>query len=441
MTPDSSLPSAPAPVESKPPSAPAKSRRSWLVFVVLALLAAGAFIWWKRSHATDAASSGAGAGGPAGIAKRPTPVLVGEATVSDVPVVLEGLGTVTPIASVVVRSRVDGQLESVKFVEGAMVKRGELLAQIDPRLFQVQVQQAQATHERDRATLQNAQRDLDRYSQLGKLVTGQQLDTQRAQVATLTASVKLDEAAIASAKLQLDYARISAPITGVASIRTVNPGNLVHASDATGIVTLTQLDPISVIFTLPQDVLPKVSKALASGNPKVEVFDRAGTASLATGRLTVLDNQVNADTGTLRLKAELPNPNRALWPNQFVKARVVIEIKQHVLSVPAAAITRGPSGDFVYVVTADDKAEQRAVKVDSIEGERALLTSGLQPAERVIVDGQDQVKPGGLVVTRGSGARAETGARGGREATEGGAAAPQPSAAESRSQGTGKGSP
>jgi multidrug efflux system membrane fusion protein len=222
-------------------------------------------------------------------------------------------------------------------------------------------------------------------------------------VATLNASIKLDEAAIANAKLQLDYARITAPISGVAGIRTLNPGNLVHASDANGIVTITQLDPISVVFTLPQDVLPKVSKALASGNPKVEVYDRAGTSLLGTGKLMVLDNMVNADTGTLRLKAELPNPNRALWPNQFVKARVAIEVKKDVLSVPAAAISRGPSGDFVYVVSADNKAIQRAVKVDSVEGERALLASGVQAKETVIVDGQDQVKPGGQVVTRGSG--------------------------------------
>lgn len=404
MTPDSAMPNTP--LQSSP--ATHKSRGPLIVFILLAL-AAGGFFLWKRSHEgakgaeAGAQGAGPGAGGPGGMAKRPTPVLVGQATISDVPVVLEGLGTVTPIASVTVRSRVDGQLDSVKFTEGAMVKRGDVLAQVDPRPFQVQVQQAQATLERDRATLENAQRDLARYDTLGKLVAQQQIDTQRAQVATLNASIKLDEAAIANAKLQLDYARITAPISGVAGIRTLNPGNLVHASDANGIVTITQLDPISVVFTLPQDVLPKVSKALASGNPKVEVYDRAGTSLLGTGKLTVLDNMVNADTGTLRLKAELPNPNRALWPNQFVKSRVAIEIKKDVLSVPAAAISRGPSGDFVYVVSADNKAVQRAVKVESVEGERALLASGLEPKETVIVDGQDQVKPGGQVVTRGSG--------------------------------------
>lgn len=403
MTPDSAMPNTP--IQSTP--ATHKSRGPLIVFIVL-VLAAGGFFLWKRSHegaagAESAQGGQAGPGGPGAMAKRPVPVIVGEATVSDVPVVLEGLGTVTPIASVTVRSRVDGQLDSVKFTEGAMIKKGDVLAQVDPRSFQVQVQQAEATLERDRATLENAQRDLARYDTLGKLVTQQQIDTQRAQVATLNASIKLDEAAIANARLQLDYARITSPINGVAGIRTVNPGNLVHASDTSGIVTITQLDPISVVFTLPQDVLPKVSKALASGNPQVEVFDRAGTMSLGTGKLTVLDNLVNADTGTLRLKAELANPNRGLWPNQFVKARVAIEVKKGVLSVPAAAISRGPSGDFVYVVSANNTAEQRSVKVDSIEGERALLASGLSPSEHVIVDGQDQVKPGGTVVARGSG--------------------------------------
>lgn len=416
MTPDSAHP--PDPVSAKP-----QSRRTLVVFVLLAIAAAGGFYAWKQRQGSGAAPQAAAGGpgaGPAGAAKRPTPVLVGQATVSDIPVVLEGLGTVTPIASVTVRSRVDGQLDSVKFTEGAFIKQGEVLAQVDPRPFRVQLEQAKATRDRDRATLENAQRDLDRYQQLGKLVTQQQIDTQRAQVATLTASVQLDEAAISNAQLQLDYARITAPISGVAGIRTVNPGNLVHASDATGIVTLTQLDPISVVFTLPQDVLPKVSRALASGQPRVEVFDRAGRAALGTGKLTVLDNQVNADTGTLRLKAELPNPNRALWPNQFVKARVAIEVKKDVLSVPAAAIARGPSGDFVYVVVTGNKAEQRPVKVDSIEGERALIASGLDASDTVIVDGQDQVKPGGLVAPRPSAGTVRT-----EPATEG----PQPSAA------------
>jgi multidrug efflux system membrane fusion protein len=396
MTPDSALPPEPVRVRAKP------RRRIATILVLLVLGAAGFWFWKRREHAAGAPAAPAAAGraGAAGPGARPTPVLVGRATISDVPVVLEGLGTVTPIASVTVRSRVDGQLDSVKFTEGAFIEKGDVLAQVDPRPFQVQLQQAKATLERDRATLENAQRDLDRYQQLGKLVTQQQIDTQRAQVATLNASVKLDEAAIANAQLQLDYARITAPISGVAGIRQVNPGNLVHASDSTGIVTLTQLDPISVVFTLPQDVLPKVSRALAAGQPEVEVFDRAGQTSLGKGKLTVLDNQVNADTGTLRLKAELPNPNRALWPNQFVKARVVIEVKKNVLSVPAAAVARGPSGEYVYVVTAGNTAEQRPVTVDSVEGERALIKSGIDASETVIVDGQDQVKPGGTVVPR-----------------------------------------
>ncbi|HKP61811.1 MAG TPA: efflux RND transporter periplasmic adaptor subunit [Polyangiales bacterium] len=385
MTPDS----APTPVDI-----PSKPRRRGWIFIVLGLLCAGGVWFWKRHQAAPSAEARGGGNPAAAAAKRPTPVLVAEVTLGDVPVILEGLGTVTPIASVTVRSQVDGQLQAVKFTEGASIKRGQLLAQIDPRPFQVRLQQARATLERDRASLENAQRDLSRYEQLQKLLPEQQVDTQRTQVATLGGTIKMDEAAVADAELQLEYTRITAPIDGVAGLRTVNPGNLVHASDTTGIVTLTQLDPIAVLFTLPQDELPKVARALAQGTPRVEVSDRSGQNVLGVGKLTVLDNQVNVDTGTLKLKAELPNPDHALWPNQFVKARVMIETRKGVLSVPAAAITRGPNGEFVYVVGADNQAEQRPVLVESLEGERALIAQGLSADERVIIDGQDQVKPG-----------------------------------------------
>jgi multidrug efflux system membrane fusion protein len=403
MTPDSAPPS----VETRP-----KPWRRALFLVVLAVLGAAGFALWQRKQA--APSEHARGGAAAGAANRPTPVLVAEVELGDIPVVLEGLGTVTPIAGVTVRSQVDGQLQAVKFVEGAPIKRGQLLAQIDPRPFQVRLQQAQATLERDRASLENARRDLARYEQLQKLVPEQQVDTQRTQVATLGGTIKMDEAAVADAELQLQYTRITAPIDGVAGLRTVNPGNLVRAADTTGIVTLTQLDPIAVIFTLPQDELPKVARALArrQAPPRVEVYDRSGENVLGVGKLTVLDNQINVDTGTLKLKAELPNPEHALWPNQFVKARVMIETRKGVLSVPAAAIARGPSGEFVYVVGSNNHAEQRPVKVQALEGDRALIAAGLAPDERVIVDGQDQVKPGAPLLPRaagaGAGARANT---------------------------------
>jgi membrane fusion protein, multidrug efflux system len=384
MTPDS----APPFVDTRP-----KPSRRGLLFVVLAVLGAGGFLFWQRLDAAPAAEARGGGAAAAG-ARRPTPVLVAEVTLGDVPVILEGLGTVTPIASVSVRSQVDGQLQSVKFEEGASIKRGQLLAQIDPRPFQVRLQQARATLERDRASLDNALRDLARYEQLQKLLPEQQIDTQRTQVATLGGTIKMAEAALADAELQLQYTRITAPIDGVAGLRTVNPGNLVRAADTTGIVTLTQLDPISVLFTLPQDDLPQVARALAQGSPRVEVSDRSGQNVLGVGKLTVLDNQVNLDTGTLKLKAELPNAEHALWPNQFVKSRVMIETRKGVLTVPAAAIERGPSGEFVYVVGPNNQAEQRPVKVESLAGELALIASGLEPDERVIVDGQDQVKPG-----------------------------------------------
>jgi multidrug efflux system membrane fusion protein len=411
MTPDAAPP---------PPAAELRPKRRLGLWLLLALAALGGvgFVFF-RDRAAAPAPEARGGGPSGGAARRPTPVLVAEVALGDVPVILEGLGTVTPIASVTVRSQVDGQLQSVKFTEGAAIERGQLLAQIDPRPFQVRLQQARATLERDRAALENAQRDLARYEQLQKLLPEQQIDTQRTQVATLGGTIKMDEAAVADAELQLQYTRITAPIDGVAGLRTVNPGNLVRAADSTGIVTLTQLDPISVIFTLPQDDLPQVARALAQGTPQVEVYDRSGTNALGVGKLTVLDNQINVDTGTLKLKAELPNREHALWPNQFVKARVLIETRKGVLSVPAAAISRGPSGEFVYVVGANNQAVQRTVKVESLEGERALIAGGLSPDERVIVDGQDQLKPGAPLLPRAVGAPPGAGPHAQRDAGTG----------------------
>jgi membrane fusion protein, multidrug efflux system len=362
---------------------------------------------WLWIACALAAARGAGAErgavGEAGAA-RATPVLVAPAIEGDVPIILEGLGTVTPIASVTVKSQIDGRLDSVHFEEGRSVERGQLLAQIDPRPFRIRLQEARATLERDRAALRNAKLDLDRYEQLARerLVSQQQLDTQRAQVDQLAGSLAIDEAAAADAELQLQYTRITAPIDGVVGLRNVHPGNLVRTTDELGLVTLTQFDPISVIFTLPQDELPKVARALAqrAHATSVQVLDRAGAEVLGIGRLTVLDNQVNADTASLRLKAEFDNAERTLWPNQFVKARVEIAVRRGVLSIPAEAIARGPNGDFVYVVTAANAAEQRPVKVEAIESGRALIAQGLTAGERVITDGQDQIKPGGLVQPR-----------------------------------------
>lgn len=389
------------------------SRWRWVVWAIATALAIAALLWWReRASVAEPLSAGA-SGGRAG-APQATPVLVAPAIEGDVPIILEGLGTVTPIESVTVKSQVDGRLDSVHFEEGRSVERGQLLAQIDPRPFRIRLQEARATLERDRAALRNAKLDLDRYERLAseRLVSPQQLDTQRAQVDQLAGTLAIDEAAAADAELQLQYTRITAPIDGVVGLRNVHPGNVVRATDGLGLVTLTQLDPISVVFTLPQDELPKVARALAQRAPKVQVLDRAGAQVLGEGRLTVLDNQVNADTASLRLKAEFANAERTLWPNLFVKVRVEIAVRHGVLSVPAEAIARGPNGDYVYVVTAKSTAEQRPVQVEALESGRALIAHGLAAGERVITDGQDRVKPGGAVQPRA----AETLARGQPEA-------------------------
>jgi multidrug efflux system membrane fusion protein len=393
-----------------------RARLVWILCTCAAGIALAAFLWTREHPAGTAAAprdekaaAAPGGAGPGGAMRAP-PVTVTNVLRGDVPVILEGLGTVTPIASVTVRSQVDGRLESIGFEEGKPVERGQLLAQIDPRPFRIRAQEARAAIARDRAAMQNGELDLKRYEELKQenLIPQQQLDTQRAQVAQMSATLAMDEATLADAELQLQYTRITAPIDGVAGIRKVHPGNLVRSSDVDGLVLLTQIEPISVELTLPQDELPRVARALQRGNPSVQALDRAGENVLGLGRLTVLDNQVNADTASLRLKAEFDNADRALWPSQFVKTRVEIEVRKDVLSVPAEAIVRGPRGDFVYVVDAGNKAEQRPVTVQALESGRALIANGLREDERVIVDGQDQVKPGGSVQPRAAQSLAKT---------------------------------
>ncbi|MEY4581584.1 MAG: hypothetical protein RL701_6287 [Pseudomonadota bacterium] len=317
---------------------------------------------------------------------------------------LEGLGTVTPLATVTVKSQVDGPLLSVAYLEGRDVKRGQLLAEIDPRPFRIKLAQARANVARDQAQLQNAQLDLSRYDSLlnQKLIAQQQLDAQRSQVEQLKATVLADQANADDSALQLQYTRIVSPIDGVAGIRLVDAGNLVHASDTTGIVVLTQLDPIAVVFTLPQDDLPRLSLALGSPDvkPKVLAVNRAGDATLAEGLLTVIDNQINTQTASVRLKAEFKNPERKLWPNQFVRARIEVSHQTDALLLPAAAIQHGPNGSYVYVLSAGDIAHMQPVEVTLLQGEDALIGSGLRGGERVIIEGQDQVKPNGPVSVR-----------------------------------------
>ena len=292
--------------------------------------------------------SGKDKAGQGGADKRPVSVVATKAIARDMPVILDGLGTVTAFKTVTVRSQVDGRLDSVAFREGQFVKRGALLALIDPRPFSIQLHQAEGALARDQAQLHGGKVNLDRYTRVAKdkLIAQQQADDQGVLVGQLEGSVRTDEAQIEQAKLMLEYAHIRSPIDGVTGVRLVDPGNMVHPAEAAGIVVVTQIDPISVLFTLPQDELPRVQKAMAEGKPAVDALSRDGGSVLSTGTLEVIDNQINATTATIRLKAIFANPDRVLWPNQFVKARLHLGLRKGALVVPAVAVQRGPAGAF-----------------------------------------------------------------------------------------------
>jgi multidrug efflux system membrane fusion protein len=309
---------------------------------------------------------------------------------------------VTPIYTVTVKTQVDGVLEKMMFVEGQTVKRGQQIAQVDPRPFLNQLHTAQATLARDQASLRNTKLDLDRYVTLRQqnLIPQQQLDTQRSTVDQAQAAIMSDQAAIDSANLQLTYARITSPIDGVTGIRLVDPGNVIHATDTTGIVVITQINPITVIFTLPQDDLPAVSKELAESALPVEAFSRDGSQDLAKGKLALVDNEINQATATIKLKALFDNPTRSLWPGGFVKARLTLSTRTNVVVIPVTALQHGPQGTFVYVVGADSRVSVQPVTLDLTQGDIAIVTSGLTPGQTVVTDGQNQLKPGSKVSAR-----------------------------------------
>jgi len=362
---------------------------------LVALVAGGC----GKSEETAAAQSGHGAAGD-----RPIPVLVAIATTRDVPIYLEGLGSVTAYKTVNVRAQVDGRLDRVIFHEGQTVKRGEILAEIDPRPFAILLHQGEAALARDKGQLDGAKRNLERYEAVGgqHLLPQQQIDDQRALVEQFTGTLQNDQATIESAKLQLDYARIKSPIDGVTGVRLVDQGNIVHAADTAGIVVVAQMDPIAVLFTLPQDNLPDVARQQALGALEVEARSRDGSQTLGKGNLELIDNQINQGTATMRLKAIFPNPAHALWPNQFVKTRLQLMVRKGALVIPAAAVQRGPQGTFVYVVSGE-RADLRTVTVERIEGDSALIAQGLAPSEKVVREGQSQLRPGARVSLRDAG--------------------------------------
>lgn len=330
------------------------------------------------------------------------PVEVAQAELRDVPVYLQGLGNVQAFNTVTIRSRVDGELQKVGFVEGQDVKAGDVLAQIDPRPFKAQLDQAIAKKAQDEAQLANARVDLQRYTNLSKqnAISSQTLDTQRALVAQLEATIKGDDATIENAAVQLGYTTITAPIGGRTGIRLVDQGNIVHAADATGLVVITQLQPISVIFTLPEDTLPEIAREMASGPLEVAILSRDEKTALDRGTLALIDNQIASSTATIKLKATLPNKANLLWPGQFVKARLLLRTQRNVLTIPPNAVQRGAQGLFAYVVKPDQTAELRPLKVGQIYGRAAVIEDGLQAGEHVVTAGQFRVQPGSHVETR-----------------------------------------
>lgn len=361
--------------------------------VATAVLMAGAWFWFGRSPAVAATPT-----------RGATPVLVDTALVAraDVPVYLEGLGTVQAFYTVTVNSRVDGQIDSVNFIEGQTVKKGQLLAQIDPRPLQAALDQAVAAEAKDSAMLASAKRDLDRYMVLApqNLASQQTLDNQRATVDQTAAQLQADRAAINNARTQLEYASISSPIYGRTGIRRVDPGNIVHASDTGGIVVVTQMQPIAVIFTLPEDALESVNQALEGGAVQVSALSRDDTTVLDTGTLSLIDNQIDATTGTMRLKATFPNPHNTLWPGQFINVRLLLKHQQDALTLPTTAIEHGPDGLFAYVVKADATVEARPISTGVESGALTVVMQGLSAGERVVTSNQYRLQPGQAVRTQ-----------------------------------------
>ena len=374
--------------------------RRWLA--VLGIVAVLAYLVLSRFSLGQ--SSGARTGKQT--APRAVPVVGATARVGDLGVYQNGLGTVTPIKTVTVRSRVDGELDSVAYREGQLVREGDLLAQIDPRPYEVQLHQAEGQLAKDEAALKNAKIDLERYKVLiaQDSVPRQQLDTQAATVDQDEAAIKSDQAQIESAKLNLTYSRITAPISGIVGLRLVDPGNIVHATDLNGLLVITQQQPIGVIFTIAADHLQAVLQQRKTGHELVvEAWDRDLKHKLANGSLLAIDNQIDQSTGTVRMKAQFPNDDFALYPNQFVNARLLVDTLRQTVLVPTAAIQRSPQSTYVYVVKPDSTVELRTVDLQLTEGDDTSVKKGLAAGEVVVVDGTDKLQPGTLVVLAKSG--------------------------------------
>lgn len=386
---------------SRPPALGRRHRRSiygWLI--VLVVMGTGVAVWHHVSTPSGAAAGWGARQGKGDAGNRPVPVQAGDVVSADLHVYLDALGTVVPMNSVTVHSRIDGQLMTVNFREGQRVKVGDVLMQIDPRPYQVALAQAEGQLARDQATLQGARQDLTRYRTLLQQdsISSQQVEQQEALVKASEGVVRADQGLVDSARLNLAYCRVTAPASGRLGLRQVDPGNIVHVSDAAGVVVINQFQPTFVTFALPEDSLPAVLAQIRRGHAlSVEAWDRARTHKLATGGLESLDNQIDASTGTIKVKALFPNADENLYPNQFVNVRLLVETRPKSVLLPSAAVQRGAQGTYVFVVAQNSRVSARPVTLGPVDGDNVGVEKGLQPGERVVIDGADKLKEGARV--------------------------------------------
>ena len=382
------------------PSRLSPTGRRWVLFVALAAIFVGSYVGWRYFVTTKAADTAVNSKtiGGRGDSSAPIPVTVVRVQKTDFPVYLNGLGTVQPYDTVTVRSRVDGQIIKVAFRQGQMVKEGDTLVQIDPRPYQAALDQVVSKKDQDEANLKNAKLNLDRYISLAQkdYASKQQVDTQQATVDQLAAQIRGDQAAVENAQTQLSYTTIKAPLSGRTGFRLIDPGNIVHASDQSGIVTIVQLQPISVVFTAPEEEVPQINKALEKGAVPVKALSSDGIKTLSEGRLALVNNEVDQASGTIRMKATFGNKDNVLWPGLSVSTRLLVDTLKQVATVPDDAVQRGPNGLYAFVIGDDNKADVQAIKVSQSGDGVSVIEEGLTPGQKVVVAGQYRLQVGSL---------------------------------------------